>query len=76
MAQVTGTGCMLGAVTAAFNSCGNAFNAASAAAVIMGIAGEMSENAHGIGSFRTMLFDSVFLMSESDIENRIKIKED
>lgn len=72
LTMITGTGCMLGAITAAAAAVEKDYFMASCAAVlIMGIAGEMA--AAGLdkvlpGTYRARLLDSIFAISEQDIE--------
>jgi len=81
MSRITGSGCMLSAVTAAF--CGAApkrtLDAVAAALCTMGLAGEQAaqrtarENA-GTGSFRTYLIDSLSLMTETALAGGMKLE--
>ena len=61
LTRVTGTGCLLGALTAACLGAGSApLEAARAAAVWMGAAGELAEErAPRPGSFRVALADAL-----------------
>ncbi len=72
--RITGSGCMLSALTGAF--CGAApgrrLEAAAAALCAMGLAGEQAgtrtrREAAGIGSFRTYLIDSLSLLDEATL---------
>ena len=81
MSRITGSGCMLSAVTGAFCGAapGRAFEAAAAALCMMGLAGEQAavrtagENA-GTGSFRTYLIDSLSLMDEAALAGGMKLE--
>ena len=74
MARVTGSGCMLTALIAAF--CGASpqkpFEATVAAMAAMGVAGELAEqrrlkNGTGNATFRTDLIDAVFNLTEQQL---------
>ena len=79
MARITGSGCMLAALTGAF--CGaspeHPFAAAAAAAAALGVAGELAE-AHrlrsgaGNASFRTHLIDGVFRLTETQLREGVR----
>ena len=75
MARVTGTGCMLSAVTAACLAAnpGRAFEAAAAAVCAMGLCGQtahraVEEERSGTGSFRVRLIDALSLLDEKTLE--------
>lgn len=81
MAQITGTGCMLGSMIATY--CGGqpdkAFEGATHAIVHMGIAGENAaakvlERKEGTGHFRLYLLDAVGLMSEEQLKEGAHIE--
>ncbi|MDO4287273.1 MAG: hydroxyethylthiazole kinase [Eubacteriales bacterium] len=81
MSCVTGTGCMLSALTAAF--CGgnheNILEAAAAATAVMGVAGDIAyqktmEAGQGTGSFRVYLMDAVNLMDAETLNGGMKIE--
>ena len=74
MTSITGTGCMLGAIAAAFTSVSEPFEAVASAAVFFGICGEKSV-ADGTGTFMTRLYDSISLVSDTDIQNQMKAEE-
>lgn len=71
---ITGTGCMLNALTAAYLSCGDILGAALAGASVLGIAGELSSFAPGTGSFRAALMDNLYIMDSAVIRERIRIE--
>ena len=75
MARVTGTGCMLSAVTAACLAAnpGRAFEAAAVAVCAMGLCGQtahraVEEERSGTGSFRVRLIDALSLLDEKTLE--------
>lgn len=72
LTMVSGTGCMLGAMTAATAAVErDFFLAACAAVVVMGVAGEMAASGMGEiilpGTFRNRLMDCIYQISEKDI---------
>ena len=71
MGKVTGTGCMLSGITGAFaGAVSDPFEAAVAAAVSMGIAGEMAYERTkdiGTGSLRTAIIDALSRMDDAVI---------
>lgn len=66
LSHITGTGCMLGALTASLMPYGNALSAALAGTLILTIAGELSKEAKGTGSFMIDLLDHVYSMNFQD----------
>ena len=66
MPTITGTGCLLSAVIAAFHAIEkNRFEAAKMATLFYGICGEIAANkAHGPGSFRTQFLDALYFFPD------------
>ena len=75
LSQITGTGCMLNALTAAFISAGEILNGALLATVYLGIAGEIAHTESGTGTFRVHLMDALSTLSDDKLLNRIKVRE-
>lgn len=79
LSKVTGTGCMTSAITGGYaGTKENAFTAAVAGILSMGIAGEIAfekAGALGTGSFRVALIDALSNLNEETIEKRAKIEE-
>lgn len=75
---VTGSGCMVGALTAATAGVSNdKFVSTAAAIMAMGLAGEMAAGSDKKilpGSFRVKLLDSIYSMTEEDILKGGKIR--
>ena len=68
MAQVTAIGCSLSAITGAFCAVTDAFEAAVAAAALVGIAGELAAREATLpGSFRVGFIDRLASVDEADI---------
>ena len=80
LSGITGTGCMVGALTAAYlpASVALAFTgtpAALLAAITMGISGEhAASGSKGPGSFQAALLDEVFCMTDSQLQNQAQIR--
>ena len=81
LSRITGSGCMLSALTGAFcgASPGKVFEAAAAALCTMGLAGEQAaertlRESAGTGSFRTYLIDSLSLMDETALAGGMKLE--
>ncbi len=70
---VTGTGCMLNVLTAGYLSCSDILGAALTGAAVLGIAGEMSSNTHGTGSFKVALMDNLYNIDSKVIIDKIRI---
>lgn len=75
MNAVTGTGCILSAITAAFYAVSdNGGEAAIAACSIAGIAGELAaQKASGPGTFMAHFLDSLYNLDEKTLETRLKV---
>ncbi|MDN5928318.1 MAG: hydroxyethylthiazole kinase [Hyphomicrobiales bacterium] len=75
MARVTGTGCLCGAVIAAFLAVDDEPHAATAAAmVVLGVAAEKATlRAGGPGSFEPALLDALAALDGEDILERAKV---
>ncbi|MCD8208953.1 MAG: hydroxyethylthiazole kinase [Bacteroidales bacterium] len=80
MREITGTGCMLSALTAAFEAAnpGNELTAAAAAACALGLCGEtafgrMTEQ-DGNASFRNYLIDAVYRLTPEGLEAGAKFE--
>lgn len=77
MADVTGTGCMLTAVSAAFLCSGDAFDAMVASVAVMGICGERAYKATsnlGTGSMRVQLIDELSKINDLTLKKESKIE--
>lgn len=76
MAKVTGTGCLSGAVIAAFTAVGDdPFVAAASAMLVMGIAAEIAaRDARGPASFGIALLDVLSGLSEEDIIQNARVR--
>ena len=77
MSKVTGMGCTASALTGAFAAVNaSARDAAVNAMAVMGIAGELAaDHAPGPGTFLHRFLDALYLLSESDIRERVRVRE-
>ena len=76
LATITGTGCMQGALCAAFLSVAeDAFSAAVTAAVTLGVCGELAESEKGSGSFGVNLLDRLSTVTDALLEEYNKCEE-
>ncbi len=74
LATITGTGCMLGAMSACYLSAKSDIQALVTACAVLGISGELSETERGCGSFYCNLLDHIQTISEKEIHERIRIE--
>ena len=74
LSAITGTGCMQGALCAAFLTVSDGLEAAAAAAVMLGICGELSETDKGSGSFLVNLLDNLSTIKDENIAKLINIR--
>jgi hydroxyethylthiazole kinase len=74
LAQVTGTGCMSSAVTGCFLAVAEPLDAAVAALVAFGVAGEdAARDAKGPGSFHVALYDALAALDPDTLDGRARI---
>ncbi|WP_455645459.1 hydroxyethylthiazole kinase [Methanosphaera sp.] len=79
MSNITGTGCMLGCILAAYTTVTEPLLAAITGTVVMGIAGELAaqatiDNKQGTGSFGIYLIDELSLMNKETILEKANIR--
>ena len=67
LSRITGTGCMLGALTAVMLTAGEPFAASAAACAVLGIAGELVSPGSGSGSFLVGLMDNLSAFRADDL---------
>lgn len=75
MADVTGTGCMLGALCTAFLSVMEPFDAAVASCAYFGICGELSVTDKGNGSYMVNMMDRISTLGSDEISKYVKLEE-
>lgn len=70
LGTITGTGCMQGALCAAYLSAGTALDAAIAASTVFSICGQLAETDKGSGTFGVNLLDALSTVTDEQI-NRL-----
>lgn len=71
LSEITGTGCMLGALAAAYLSAGSPLDAAVEACEVLGICGQLAETVQGSGSFQAALLDALSTVTDAALEQLI-----
>ena len=75
LATVTGTGCMSSAITGCFLAVAEPFDAAVAALVAFGVAGEdAARDAKGPGSFHVGLYDALAALDPDTLDGRARVE--
>lgn len=74
LSEVTGSGCILGAICSSFMSVNNSVEAVVASAVYFGICGELSKNERGSGTYMINLIDNLSNIKIDDIEKLIDVE--
>lgn len=74
LAEVTGTGCMLGAICATILSVQSSFESVIYACALMGVCGEEAESEKGNGTFLIKLIDNISAITEEDLNKKLKIE--
>ena len=72
LAQLTGTGCILTGMIATFMAVAMPLESALISIMMMGIAGEEAQKAKGNGSFKIMLLDELYSMSDEKIQQKMQ----
>ena len=72
---VTGTGCMLGALTAAYLSAASGLDAAVTACAVLGVCGQLAETERGSGSFMVGLLDALSTLQDVELERYMDLEE-
>lgn len=75
LSEITGTGCVLGALTGAYLSAGTALDAAASACVVLGVCGQLAESAPGNGSFQVALLDALSTVTDKILQENIQMEE-
>lgn len=75
LSEITGTGCVLGALAAAYLSVASDVDAAVTACIVLGICGQLSETERGSGTFLQNLMDELSTVHDTDIEKYLKMEE-
>ena len=75
LSQVTGTGCLQGALCAAYLSAKPGIEAAITACTVLGICGELAQTGQGTGTFLCHLMDKLSTLTDAEIEQNLKMEE-
>lgn len=75
LSEITGTGCMLGALAAVYLTARPGIEAAAAACAVLGICGQCAQTERGGGSFLINLMDALSTINNETIENYLDVEE-
>jgi len=75
LSQITGTGCLQGALCASYLSAKPGIEAVITGCSVLGICGELAQTNQGTGTFQCHLMDCLSTLSETEIEQNLKIEE-
>lgn len=76
LSQITGSGCLLGALAACCSACVSLPDAAVCACAVLGICGELAATADGSGSFQTNLLDALSTFDGTLAEKHLRMEEE
>ena len=74
LAQVTGTGCLLGMLCGCYLSVDKSIHSLITACAVLGISGELSQTEKGNGTFLVNLMDNLSVLKDEQIEQLLKIE--
>ena len=75
LAQVTGTGCLQGALCASYLSVKPGIEAVITGSSVLGICGELARTDRGTGTFLCCLMDALSTLTDTEIEQNLKLEE-
>lgn len=75
LSQITGTGCLQGALCAAYLSAKTELAAVITGCCVLGICGERARTDRGNGTFLCDLMDALSTLTDADIEQNMKVEE-
>lgn len=75
LSQITGTGCLQGALCAAYLSAKPGLEAVLTGCAVLGICGELARTDRGSGTFLCSLLDALSTLTDADIEQHLKLEE-
>ncbi len=75
LAQVTGTGCLQGALCASYLSAKPGVEAVITGCAVLGICGELARTDCGTGTFLCNLMDSLSTLTDADLKEKLKLEE-
>ena len=74
LAQITGTGCLLGALCGCYLSASQSTDALITACAVLGICGQLSETDKGNGTFFVNLMDNLTVLKDTQVKELLKIE--
>ena len=74
LAQITGTGCLLGMLCGCYLAVDSSINAVVTACAVLGISGELSKTEKGNGTFFVNLMDNLSVLKDEQTEQLLKIE--
>lgn len=74
LAQITGTGCLLGMLCGCYLSADRGINALVTACAVLGICGELAQTEKGNGTFFVNLMDNLSVLKDTQIEKLLNIE--
>lgn len=75
LSQITGTGCLQGALCGAYLSAKPGLEAVLTGCAVLGICGELVRTDRGSGTFLCNLMDALSTLTDADIEQHLKLEE-
>ena len=75
LSQVTGTGCLQGALCASYLSAKPGIEAVITGSCVLGICGELARTDRGTGTFLCHLMDKLSMLTGTEIEENLKVEE-
>ena len=75
LSRVTGTGCLQGALCAAYLSANPGLDAVVTGSSVLGICGELAQTDRGSGTFLCNLMDALSTLTAADLKEKLKLEE-
>ena len=75
LSRITGTGCLQGALCAAYLSAKPGLEAVLTGCVVLGICGELARTVRGSGTFLCHLMDALSTLTDAELEQHLKLEE-
>ena len=75
LSRITGTGCLQGALCAAYLSARPGLEAVLTGCAVLGICGELARTVRGSGTFLCHLMDALSTLTDAELEQHLKLEE-
>ena len=75
LSQITGTGCLQGALCASYLSAKTGIEAVITGSSVLGICGELAQTDRGTGTFLCSLMDKLSTLTDIELEQNLKLEE-